>query len=248
MVVRRSDIRHAVAAQSLMLAHCCLLGCLSCLGSKPVLDNLQGCKTRPHVLQVEAEAHLTQMLQGKSLAKARSIDALMQCRCRQLLFVAELQHSLQRGNLQPASAPHAWSCSSGPCKASKPVYQPGLGDTALLPKDCNVLHTFSRPGPVQTDGNRQQQAAHSQPAGLPSGTKPTGRGQNLTPYELQLLQDPQRLHAHQTSLKSGAAVLALCSRAQHHAQVFNRWLRLVVEEEHQELVGSRPQVGTVSGW
>ena len=201
------------------------------------LDSLQGCEARPHPMQVEADAHLAQMLQGKSCAKARSIDALMQCRCRQLLLVAELQHSLQQGNPQPASALQARSCN-----ASKPVHQSGLGDAALLPRDCNVYHTFSRPGPVQTGNNRQQQAAHSQPAGLLSRAKPVGRGQNLTPYELQLLLDPQRLHAHQTSLKSGAAVLALCSQAQHHAQIFNRWLGQILEEEEQGLAGLRPQV------
>lgn len=207
-----------------------------------VLDNLQGCKTRPHLLQVEAEAHLAQMLQGKACAKARSIDAVMQCRCRQLLLVAELQHSLHQGGLQPASAPQAQPYNSDTCKASKPVRQPDLGDTALLPRDSNVLHKSSRPGPVQTGENRQQKAAHSHPAGLPFAAKPTGRGQNLTPYELQLLLHPQRLHAHQTSLKSGAAILTLCSQAQHYAQVFNSWLRLVLEEEEQGLAGSRPQV------
>ena len=202
-------------------------------------------------MQVEAEAHLAQMLQGKSRAKARSIDALMQCRCRQLLLVAELQHSLQQGHMQPASAPQAWSYNSGPCKAPKPVHQPSHGDTALLPRSSNALHTSSRPGPVQAGGKRQQQAAQSQPAGLLFGAKPAGRGQNLTPYELQLLMDPQRLHAHQTSLKSGAAVLELCSQAQHHAQVFNRWLRQIMEEEEQGSMDLRLQVEVPtlsSGW
>lgn len=54
----------------------------------------------------------------------------------------------------------------------------------------------------------------------------------LTPYEISLLKDRQKLQHHQESLGAAAAMIAECKKAMHNAWVFTCWVSTLQESWH----------------
>ena len=65
----------------------------------------------------------------------------------------------------------------------------------------------------------------------------------LSPYELGLLRNANKLMRHSDSLKHGACMVAQCQEAQHHVDIFFHWLGGACEED--QLMGSESQSGEV---
>lgn len=53
----------------------------------------------------------------------------------------------------------------------------------------------------------------------------------LSPYELDLLRNANKLAHHSDSLKQGASMVAQCREAQHHIGIFFHWLGGACEED-----------------
>ena len=51
----------------------------------------------------------------------------------------------------------------------------------------------------------------------------------LSPYELDLLRNANKLVHHSDSLKQGACMVAQCRETQHHINIFFHWLRSACE-------------------
>ncbi|KAL0018050.1 hypothetical protein WJX77_001234 [Trebouxia sp. C0004] len=54
---------------------------------------------------------------------------------------------------------------------------------------------------------------------------------SLSPYELDLLRNANKLMRHSDSLKQGACMIAQCREAQHHVDIFFHWLGGACEED-----------------
>ena len=59
----------------------------------------------------------------------------------------------------------------------------------------------------------------------------TVRQQHLTPYELGLLQNSDKLAHHYDSLQEAACMVAECYEAEHHVSMFFQWLGTACQEE-----------------
>ena len=58
------------------------------------------------------------------------------------------------------------------------------------------------------------------------------RQQSLTPYELGLLRNSDKLAHHYDSLQEAACMVAECYEAEHHVNMFFRWLGTACQEEN----------------
>ncbi len=65
----------------------------------------------------------------------------------------------------------------------------------------------------------------------------------LSPYELDLLRNANKLMHHSDSLKQGACMVAQCREAQHHIDIFFHWLGGACEED--QLMDSESQSAEV---
>jgi len=66
---------------------------------------------------------------------------------------------------------------------------------------------------------------------------------SLSPYELDLLRNANKLMRHSDSLKEGQCMVAQCREAQHHVDIFFHWLGNACQED--QLMDSESQSAEV---